>query len=323
MNKQIKDPSWEPIPYEQDNINHVNKLPKRWSPSRLNENCLRKQYYKTILELPEPQTIDTIRGHLFHAVAERIFDVEQSLRTAEYAKSLIVPQWQLMVSPPEVNDTMSEDDIKRAGFVTQSAAEVAQLVPAGSLTETELFLSVEKLVDNWFAVENVTSEEVDPSNVTFPDGTVGDGREIHVEGEVGGIAIHGFIDRLNVWKDPSGVSRVMIGDYKTGKMPPEYLLDKSFFQLRVYALAFQQMYNVMPSWLRLVYLKGTLEADKNPTPGKTQQKVTSEMLDATVADINTRHTRIVEAAQTRTWPGTTGPLCNWCYFSTICPAFNK
>lgn len=322
MTQKIVDPTRVAIPFDEDGIDHVARLPKRWSPSRLSEGCLRKQYYKTILGLSEPPSIDTVRGHLFHAVAERMFDVPAKQRTADHAKSLIAGQWELMVNPPAVDpDTMSIDDMARAKFVVQGAREVAELVPQGSQIQLDLFNSVNVLIDNWLAVENVSAPEADPSQVRFPDGTVADGREVHLEGTVAGVNIHGFVDRLNVWKDPAGSTHVMIADYKTGKMPQARFLDKSFFQLRLYALAFRDTYGVLPARLRLLYLKGTMDPnDGNPTPGKAQQKVTVESLDATAADIAQRHEKIVQAAETRTWPATTGPLCNWCHFSTICPA---
>jgi putative RecB family exonuclease len=315
----------KPIPVSKDGVvDHVALLPKKWSPSRLSEDCLRKQYFKTILKLSEPPTIDTIRGQLFHSVAERMFDVPAEQRTADHAKMLIAGQWEVMHNPAPLPADASGQDHVQLKYARATAAGVRDVVAIGSDVETSLFASVEVLIDNWMTVEDVAAPGADPSAIRFPDGTVGDGREVHVTGAAGSVTIHGFVDRINMWADPSGATHAMIADYKTGKAPPPRFQHKSFFQLRLYALAFQQMYGSLPTWLRLIYLKGTPDpADGGPTPVKVHERVSENLIKETEAEISARHKKIVTAAETRTWPTTVGPLCNWCYFADICPAAEK
>lgn len=112
--------------------------------------------------------------------------------------------------------------------------------------------------------------------------------------------------------------RSMIPTHNTGKIPSDRYLDDAFFAMRVYALLLFEETGEVPFMLRLIYLKG-----KSQEEAVRRVVVTPQLLERTRRDIEGIWRRIRTAAATGNWPTKTGPLCNFCDFKPICPAFQK
>ena len=66
-----------------------------------------------------------------------------------------------------------------------------------------------------------------------------------------GVPVRGFIDRVDI----AQTGEVRVVDYKTGKKPlPRYSQDAQF-QMRFYALVYWRLFGVVPTQLKLMYLK--------------------------------------------------------------------
>ena len=68
------------------------------SPSRANDylNCPLLYRFRTIDKLPEPPSIDAIRGTLVHSVLEKLFTYQRNERTYGISEKDLVPLWNEM-----------------------------------------------------------------------------------------------------------------------------------------------------------------------------------------------------------------------------------
>lgn len=112
------------------------------------------------------------------------------------------------------------------------------------------------------------------------------------------------------------VSRNHIPTHNTGKIPSDRFLDDAFFAMRIYALLVYEETGEMPYMLRLIYLRG-----ENAEEAVRRVIVTPQLLERARRDIENIWKRIRTAAATRNWPTKKGPLCGWCDFKPICPAW--
>lgn len=311
------------VPVAEDGVeNHRECVPEVLSPSRMSDfvNCPRAFYYKTILGLSSPPTVATIKGNLVHNVCEHLYDLPPDERTLPTALNMVPSEWEAMKELVEIEKLSSDADAHvianhKRDVATNANVEVIQtLIPKNSKVEEQLFVDVEMLLRNWFMLETVNA--ADPTQTQFPDGIIADGREVHVKGTVGGVKVHGFIDRLNSFDTPTGPAW-LISDYKTGRVPGDAWVDKSFFQLKIYAAAFNDTYGVKPAFLRLVYLLASQRSQ-----GVKQIPVTDAMLNTATQQIKAIKSGIDKSARTRTWPTKTSKLCQWCFFQPQCPAWN-
>ena len=74
------------------------------SPSRAGDfmSCPLLYRFRTVDKLPEPFSIDAVRGTVVHKVLEDLFDLAAADRTPERAHELIVPAWEsLLETEPE------------------------------------------------------------------------------------------------------------------------------------------------------------------------------------------------------------------------------
>lgn len=173
----------------------------------------------------------------------------------------------------------------------------ADAAAAGVVTDESVWIAeVRALVEAYFAVE-------DPRRLQPAE------RECLVEATTtDGVPLKGYIDRLDV--APTGEVRVV--DYKTGGVPREAFRAEALFQLKFYAVALWQLRGVVPTMLRLIYLKDGRAIDYAPT--ESELKATERSIEALWRTIS----RAVAQGDFR--PKRSG-LCGWCHFKDNCPEF--
>lgn len=262
----------------------VDRVPSKLSPSRASDfmQCPRKFFYTSICKLRSPATEATTKGTLAHAALERIFDLPRGERTPEAAIAFVAPAWAEIRAHPDYE-----------GLVAQ-----------GPEFEAELVAAAETLTANLWRMEN--------PNVFDPLG-----RELRVAAEAMGVPLHGIIDRLDRVVYPSGRASFILSDYKTGKpaAPDDRFLDEKFFGMRVYAVLLDAMLQIRVDQLRLIYV-----AAAHPS-GIVTLSVDDTVLARTRKQLQAVWRGIERSARTGQWETKTGPLCNWCDFQDICPAF--
>ncbi|MGC4941470.1 RecB family exonuclease [Kribbella sp. DT2] len=135
-------------------------------------------------------------------------------------------------------------------------------------------------------------------------------RELYVETELeSGLTLRGYVDRLDV--APTGEIRVV--DYKTGRSPSEFFEAKALFQMKFYALVLWRLRGVVPAMLQLVYLGN----------GEIVRYVPDEAdLQACERKITALWTAITRALESGDWRPSPGPLCDWCDYKPLCPAWD-
>ena len=178
----------------------------------------------------------------------------------------------------------------------------AKLVELGDDAIEAMLLEAEQMVRNWFDIE--TPDNFDP-----------EGRERWVRGLLGRAGVHGIIDRLDrIERD--GEVRWYVSDYKTGKRPDDRYIAKAFFAMNVYATLLFEELGVVAHELRLLYVKNGNKEDIR------RQRVTPESIERTRREVGAIYDAIVRDAKAGEFKPKTGPLCNWCDFQNMCPAFH-
>lgn len=305
---------------------HIELLPKRLSPSRLADflQCPRLFYFRVICRLSSPPTFATAVGTLTHAVLEHLFDAPPEERTLPQALAQIPEQWtRLTVVPPAPQGP--EDGSRARERAERNAAAYRDLAPAGSAAESELLDRAVEMVRGWFAMEKVAN--IDPTQVPLPSGGTLDGREVAVGAPIGGVYVHGSIDRVDQWDGQTGPTYA-ISDYKTGKVPgagkdyPAHVRERiswdAFRQLRIYALLMWKVHQVPVRLLRMVYV-----ATGDRATGIKTETVTAESMRRTELELSRSWAKITAAARAGSWEPQPGVLCSWCYFQEICPAITS
>ncbi len=252
------------------------RAPSTLSPSRASDfkTCPLMYRFRAIDRLPEPTTPAQMKGTLVHAVLERLYDLSAVDRTAKRATSLLEPEWdRLRQRSPEAESLFDDGEAERRWL-----AEAAVLV------------------ESYFTVE-------DPTRLAPAE------RECLIEAKLdNGIRMRGFIDRLDV--APGGQIRVV--DYKTGSSPKPAFQAQALFQLKFYALALWRTRGVVPTVLRLLYLKDGQVLDYSPDEDELRR------LERTVTAL---WRAIDQAVATGDFKPRKGPLCGWCAYREYCPEF--
>lgn len=245
------------------------------SPSRANDflNCPLLYRFRTIDKLPEPPSSDAIRGTLIHSVLEYLFTLPRQERVLGAAEEQLIPLWnEMKMNRTDVQELMSE------------------------LNEDQFLLSALTLIHRYFELENPTI--FDPTEL-----------ETHVEVVINdNLLIHGYIDRLDI--APTGEIRIV--DYKTGKAPSVGFEEKSFFQMKFYALILWRTLGRVPKRLQMIFLGDGKVLSQDPTEDeliRTQKKI-EEIASA-----------IEVSKSTGNWPTRKSKLCDWCAHQKICPEF--
>lgn len=282
--------------------------------------CPRLFYYKSILKISTPPTLATAKGTAAHYAFEHVFNHPAGERTPEAAVSYVAPAWEVMTNPlgnrdeveegtPEHalreaegkwEDTLKSDEVA-LGRAMRDADNYLALAPRGSDEERVLLEDTVSVVTSWFAMENPNKFE--PAE-----------REKYVHAKVGGVSVHGFIDRYDVIAS-SGGERRYVSDYKTGKKVSPRYADDAFFQLETYAVLLKEMTGSAPHQLRLLYVKA------GSPDGVLTRDVTPMVLKKTESKIVAVAKGIEAAHRAQEWAPRPQVLCDWCYFKSVCPAF--
>lgn len=276
------DPSTAPAGCGADD---TDRLPRALSPSRTQDflGCPAKFYFRSILRIPSPVTYAQAKGTLTHAALERLFDHPRGERTPEIAVSYVQPEWEKMRDGSGYQDLIASDPGLEQRLLDESA----------------------ELARRYFGIEN--------PNVFDPVG-----RELRISANVSGVPMLGVIDRLDRVTYPDGSEKVIISDYKTGKVPApddRYLSDK-FFGMRTYTLLVQEELGVLPDQIRLIYVAGG-------TRGSVRaEQVTSSSAGAQRDLIKDTYRTLRTCAKEGAWPTVQQPLCQWCEHMDYCPAWH-
>lgn len=155
----------------------------------------------------------------------------------------------------------------------------------------------------WFCIENLWGIE-------NPRSTRVDEIEYELNGFLGGVRLKGFIDRFSF--DDEG--KIVVGDYKTGKVPSARWEDDKFFQLFVYAAMLEELEVGSVARVELLYLTA---------PKVLARSVTPEAIETAVQTVISVKSAIDERCETETFEPIKSPLCNWCSYKTFCPAWKR
>ena len=162
--------------------------------------------------------------------------------------------------------------------------------------EYQLLVDARTLLRGYFTMENplgfdAHAQEM-PVDFTLPNG----------------VPVRGFIDRVDI--APTGEVRVV--DYKTGKKPlPRYSEDAQF-QMRFYALVYWRMFGVVPTQLKLMYLKVMDSMILAPS---------REELEYFERDLAELWWKIEADGKSGNFRPQQSKLCGWCAFQHLCPVF--
>ncbi|GAA4692029.1 PD-(D/E)XK nuclease family protein [Nocardioides nanhaiensis] len=188
------------------------------SPSRAGDflSCPLLYRFRSVDRLPEPVSLDALRGTVVHRVLEQLYDLPAPQRTPERAGALVPGAWaEILTQEPEAQEGFADDAAREAWLAT-----------------------CETSVRRYFDLE-------DPTRLEPAD------RELYVETLLESkLLVRGIVDRVDVAAD--GAIRVV--DYKTGRAPGVGWEAKALFQLRIYALALWRERGVLPAMLQLLYL---------------------------------------------------------------------
>ena len=251
--------------------------PNYLSPSSVSlfRACPQKFKLSYIDKIKEPPTWHTVLGSFVHEVLEHLYKQDPKDRNQEIVKVIATDRWSNHGWAEKVNKLAEKPDTI-AGF-KRSAFQA--------------------MINLW--------ELEDPTT------TILEGQEVEVLTEIDGVALKGYIDRIALDAD----GKVVISDYKTGKVPDsKYVSDgEKWFQLIAYALMLKEAHQKTTSTLELYYLSKKT---------KHSVAVTQEhLVNAQQVIVRTRKS-IDESCTSGEFICNVTNLCNWCYYKKIdiCPA---
>jgi len=260
------------------------------SPSRISDfqQCPQLYKYRAIDKLPERPGLDALRGSIVHLILEDLFKLEKNQRSFEWAIKDI-DKYIDKILEEDFNNYCAIDST--LDFPIETSINIDQDKILNLIAEIKILLA------NYFQIEDPTRIE--------PNST----EELIEHNLTDKIYLKGYVDRIDV--SPQGWIR--INDYKTGKSPNENFQSKVLFQLKFYAFVIYKKTGKLAKQLRLLYLKDSNILSYEPS--QTDLEITEKKILSIAQEINTS---IVE----NSFAPKTSKLCDYCYFKSICPAFN-
>lgn len=155
----------------------------------------------------------------------------------------------------------------------------------------------------WWCIENLMKME-DVASQSFG------GVETALNAEIAGVKIKGFVDRWSL--DENGA--LVIGDYKTGKVPKKQYLGDKFDQLLIYGIILSDQLSKELGRIELLYIAHSVRAEHIPTPEDIQH------IKETVLSVRSQ---IDERCETGIFEPRKSILCSWCHFKPMCPAHKQ
>lgn len=248
-------------------------LPSSLSPSKLTSftSCGLQFRFSAIERLPEPPSLAATRGTLVHAALEHLFTLDAPERD------------------PAIGDHCVDVAVARlrphpdwTGLGLDDAGEAALIAEAC------------KLVQRYFTLE-------DPRTV-HPVGL-----ELKMEVDVGGVALRGIIDRLDLVD-----GELVVTDYKTGRAPSDRHARTRMTGVQLYSLMCEQTFGRRPARVQLLHLAEPVAVIAEPT--EQSQRGLERRLGAVWQAIE----RACETDDFRPQPSF---RCEWCAFQAWCPSF--
>jgi putative RecB family exonuclease len=188
----------------------------------------------------------------------------------------------------------AEAELSAAWTAMQSDPEMLGLAMEGDAAAAFL-ADARLLVANYFELE-------DPNAVRAV------GVELGLESVVGDVRLRGIIDRLDLTED----GRLVVVDYKTGRAPSVRFEHGRLTGVHVYALLCERVLGQMPAEVRLLHLRDPVAISALPTEQslRGQRQRTGAVWQA-----------IRRACDRDDFRPRPGPLCRFCNFQSLCPAF--
>lgn len=211
------------------------------------------------------------RGSLVHLALEHLFEREPADRTRANAEADLERAIATFRADPDF-----------VGLALDAEAEATFLAEAA------------RLVGHYFDLEDPTT--IHPI-----------GLELRLEAEVGGLRLRGIIDRLEL--DAHG--GLVVTDYKSGRSPGPAHQQGRLGGVTFYALLCEELFGVLPSRIRLLYLGDRIEITTEPTEQAT--RALRNKITAVWSAVET-------ACEREDFRPRPGPLCNYCSFHAYCPA---
>lgn len=176
--------------------------------------------------LPEPPTVDQVRGTLVHRALQLLFSSGAAAsRSATRAVEALGEAWR---------EPSQRDEVGELGLDEQA--------------EARLLRQAETLIERYFGLE-------DPADV-HPIGL-----ELDVRVRLDAVELRGIIDRLDRLED----GRVVVVDYKTGRAPRPEQSRSRLSGVHFYAFVCEQLLGCRPSEVRLMYLRDQVVVVESPT----------------------------------------------------------
>ena len=203
-------------------------LPSTLSPSKLARfvQCPLAFRYAHIDRLPEPSSVQQVRGTLVHKALEFLFSSAQGPeRSRERARESLTAAWGEISESEEFTGLALDDAASR--HLLDDAAE---------------------LLERYFSLEDPT--------------TVHDvGLELDLHATLDGVKLRGIIDRL----DDLGGGQLAVVDYKTGRAPLSERSRSSLAGVYFYAMLCEEVLGTRPKEVRLMYLRDEVVLVESPT----------------------------------------------------------
>ena len=247
--------------------------PTTLSPSKVSsfKDCALAFRFSAIDRLPEAPSPAATKGTLVHLALEHLFAREAPDRTLDHAL----------------------EDLARASTTIREDPDFTGL-ELDPDAEAAFFADADRLVRRYFEVE-------DPRAV-HPVGL-----ELKLEAQVDDIRVRGIIDRLELDADGG----LVVTDYKTGRSPHANHQQGRLGGVSFYALLCQELFGVLPTQVKLIYLGDGLTITTAPS---------EQSIRALKNKLRALWQAIATACEREDFRPRPGPLCSWCSFQAYCPA---